>query len=162
MRSFPRRTTLTIVIALVVVGALALPASAAQVIKYQGKTSQDLGITLRVLKKDNGRRFLQSFLVGADLECEDGSTLQYGFGLAHPPPGRRLAPDGGFELGRPFPTRGPTSLHAEGVVEFGAASGTVELRVRRSTARGDSQMCSSGVLDWTAERRKATPAKAAS
>ena len=133
--------------------ALAIPASAGQLITYRGQTSQDRLVELRVLKKESGRRFLCSFVMRASAQCDDESVFRIEVGV-QPRPSPRLGDGGEFELGEPLERARlyATSLHAVGVVKFRRASGTVELVVLGSTAGEPARKCETGELDWSAER----------
>ena len=75
-----RLTMASIVVALMLSVVLALPASAAQIISYEGNTSAATPnrISLGVLKRDDGRRFLQRLRIRYTLTCEDASTYTSG------------------------------------------------------------------------------------
>jgi len=75
-----RLTMASIVVALMLSVVLALPASAAQIISYEGNTSASTPnrISLGVLKRDDGRRFLQRLRIRYTLTCEDASTYTSG------------------------------------------------------------------------------------
>jgi hypothetical protein len=148
---------ISVLLAAGLVLALALPATAGQIITYRGRTSQDRLVEIKVLKRDSGRRFLRSFYVRASAPCDDDSVLRMAVGV-QPRPVQRLGEMGEFELGQP-PDRVrlvAVGLHAVGVVEFRQAAGTAELVAVESDAPG--RTCETGELDWSAERRGIRPA----
>ena len=75
--------------------ALAVPASADQIIRYDGETSAPSfnRVLAYVIKKDNGRRFLTYIAVRSMPICEDATTLRMREHLA----AGRLGEDGAFE-----------------------------------------------------------------
>ena len=149
--------TLTATIVVTLVGS----ASAGQIITYRGETSEAGRVRLDVLKRDSGRRFLNEFLILFTVTCEDGSTgwlggIMVGFG-----PGLRLGEGGEFQYdSRPQPGQ-PSgySFHVAGTVRFGSAEGTFELNYASLTEDDQAQLCTTGVLDWSADRRGSNPAQ---
>ncbi len=93
MRSSARRTVLMVLTGVLTV-ILALPASAGQLIDYEGQTSQDQDVRLEILKRDSGRRFVRDFTILFTTTCEDSTTRDFGLGLR---PGRRLSETGDFQ-----------------------------------------------------------------
>jgi hypothetical protein len=137
---------------------LALPALAAQRITYRGRTSQDEGVRLEIFKKDNGRRVLHDFVVFVTLTCEDASTTEtFGIGLGN---WKRLGDDGSFELHQIYPGVFGFAYDIVGVVRWGSAEGTVEVSAPALTEDGgDATFCTTGLVDWTADRVRSRPAE---
>ena len=136
--------------------ALATPALAGQLIKYRGETSQGERIVVKVLKRDSGRRFLTWFHIEQVSKCEDMSTRQFGFVDARRP-GPRLGPDGQFRLRRPSTRAG--AIHdlewsGQGHMRFGSGAGTFELSFEDDQGAGDGVTCSTGLIEWSVERRR--------
>ena len=85
-----RRTFASIIVALTLSVVLALPASAAQIITYEGNTSAATPnrVGVGVLKRDDGLRFLHRLRVQYTLTCEDASTYTSGVSITgHEAPG---------------------------------------------------------------------------
>ena len=155
MRTFPRRA---VIIAMTVglVLALAVPASADQMISYRGRSSQDDRVGLRVAKRDDGRRLFRAFQATFTATCDDASTHEFGLGVG----GRRLIDDeGSFEIHRPPDPGQPFaySYDIAGTVRFRSAEGTFELTYPSLTDTGEAQLCSTGVVDWAADRLRSEP-----
>jgi len=112
--------------------ALAVPASADQIIRYDGETSAPSfnRVLAYVIKKDNGRRFLTYIAVRSMPICEDATTLRMREHLA----AGRLGEDGAFE-----------KEHVARLTEDGT----------------DAQLCTSGEVTWTVERSNARPLRPA-
>ena len=157
MRTFARRVAVVALTAGLVL-ILALPASAGErIIVYRGETSQAEPVRLRVLKRDSGARFLLGFTVFFTMTCEDGSTGEWGGLIA---PGGRLGEGGEFQfLDRSEPS-GP-SFHFAGTVRFGSADGTLEVNYADLTDDDQAQLCTTGVVDWSADRRRSDPTRIA-
>lgn len=156
MRSSARRSVLVVLAGALTV-VLALPASAAQLITYEGTTTQDGRARLRALKRDNGRRLVTRFSARLTITCEDSSTQTFAFGFARD---RRLSDTGEFhydffETGSFF----RYAFHVTGTVGFRSATGTVEFKYPSLNEAEEVQLCTSGVVDWSAERVRAEPAR---
>ena len=153
------RTALAPTVAILICLVLALPASAAQLIEYQGETSAPSfnRVTAFVLKKDNGRRLLRFIAFRSVLTCEDATTFKsrgtIGIG--------RLDEDGSFSRlidGSELDIA--LYLRVDGTIGFRHGSGSFLLSTARVTSGGtDSQLCTTGELTWTVERVPQTQAK---
>jgi hypothetical protein len=155
VRAFPRRAA-TIVMTAGLVLALAVPASADQLISYRGRSSQDDRVRLSVMKRDDGRRLFRTFAITFTATCDDASTHEFGLGVG----GRRLLDDEGFfEIHRPLDPGQPFAYTYDiaGTVRFRSAEGTFELTYPSLTDTGEAQLCSTGVVDWTADRLRSEP-----
>lgn len=146
-----RRTSLLILTAGLVL-ALALPASAANEVRYLGETSQDRTLSFDVHKRNNGRRF--AFLrIRFLTTCEDASTIfeRWGIYLG------RLDEDGSFDVSRRHDGTYDYWYHIAGTIGFRSAEGTFEFRTGSVTDEPDpqAQLCTTGELTWTAERVRA-------
>jgi hypothetical protein len=154
-----RRPAASICLALMLSGVLAGPASAARMITYKGETSappQDR-IGLAVLKKQDGRRFLNGAGVVFTITCEDATTEDWAMGFVYAGPGERLQEDGQFSVSFDF---GQEFFALEGDIDFGQADGTFEFVAARLTDdHTDAQVCTTGELTWTADRRRSRPAR---
>jgi len=51
------------------------------------------------------------------------------------------------------------SFHVAGTVRFGSAEGTFELNYAALTEDDQAQLCTTGVVDWSADRRRSVPAR---
>jgi hypothetical protein len=155
MRTFARRVVvvaLTAGLALV----LALPASADQIITYRGETSQAEPVILKVLKRD-GERFLTRYSILFTMTCEDGSTGRYA-GLGSIGGLDRLGEGGEFEFAYRERPSGPSYRFA-GTVRFGSAEGTLKFSYASLTDDDQAQLCTTGDVDWLADRRRSDPAR---
>jgi hypothetical protein len=143
--------------------AAAAPSLADQVIRYEGETSATTHnrLALKVLKRDNGRRFIKGADVRYTLTCEDATTERWGIGFGFISTGgwNRVGDDGTFSL--EFGGVGSASYFAlEGTVGFRQGSGTFEVTEARLTDDlSDPQICTTGTLTWMAERTDARPAR---
>jgi hypothetical protein len=154
------RTVVPTVLALGLSVALAIPASASRSITYGGHTSASSPnrFRLEVVKKDNGRRFLR----GADIEytatCEDASTSQGGFGFTVFGGGGgdlRIGANGELSTEQDL---GDFFLAIDGVIGFRHAEGTMVFSQADLTDdHQDAQLCTTGELTWTAERKSSRP-----
>jgi hypothetical protein len=156
MRTLVRYTIVLTMVATLGV-TLALPAVAGQRISYRGRSSQDDRIQLTILKRDSGRRFLSRSLFYITLTCEDASTETFGiggFGDA-----QRLGDDGSFGVHELYPGIFGLAIDIDGVVRWGSAEGTLELSAAALTDDGDAQFCTTGLVDWTADRVGSRPAR---
>jgi hypothetical protein len=157
MRISTRRTTLSVLAGVLSV-VLALPASAAQRISYEGTTTQDERVRLNVLKRDNGRRIVTNFTFRLTVACEDSSTEDLSFRVAQ---NKRLSDTGEFRFDfTSAEVFDAYALHIAGTVSFRSATGTVEFKYPNFTEAEEVQLCTSGVLDWSAERVGSEPARA--
>jgi hypothetical protein len=151
------RTVVSIAAAFVVSVALALPASAGQLIEYRGETSAPSPnrVVASVLKRDSGRRFLNFIGLRSTLTCEDASTQQINFiiGIG------RLGEGGSFA--REINDReAGMYLRVDGAIGFRGGSGTALVNRADLTQDGsDAQLCTTGELMWTVDRTSAQPVK---
>ena len=153
------RTLGPIVVALLLSVALALPASAARIITYRGETSaaKPNRVVLKVLRKDNGRRFLRSFSFIYELTCEDASTERWGTSWSFGRDGRRLGDGGEFSFDY---ENSMDDLAVEATVGFRHVTGTFEAAAARFTDdHQDTQICTTGPLTWSAERTGSSAAR---
>jgi hypothetical protein len=153
------RVTAAMCLTLSLLPALASPALAANQISYRGRTSAppENRIRLRVLKKDNGRRFLNRAFIDLTLICEDATTEDWSIGFGWGGRGEPIQSDGQFSLQYDF---GSDFFGLEGDINFGRASGTFEFAQARLTEdHMDSQVCTTGELTWTADRKGSRPAR---
>jgi hypothetical protein len=134
---------------------LALPALAGRRINYRGSTSQDERMRLEILKKDDGRRFLRGGILYFTTNCEDPSAEVFGISLGR----ARLDDSGGFLLERRNTGIFSFSYTFDGVVRWGGAAGTFEFNYPTLTEDDQAQLCTTGVLDWTADRLGSRPAR---
>jgi hypothetical protein len=86
------------------------------------------------------------------LTCEDASTenfgISFGFGT-----GRRLGDDGSFEFHELSTGIFGLAFDIDGVVRWGSAEGTLDVSIAALTDDGgDAQLCTTGLVDWTADR----------
>lgn len=137
--------------------ALAVPAVAGQRISYRGRTSQDERIRFDVLKRDSGRRFLRNLVIFMTLTCEDASTEQFGIGLGGRGP--RLGDDGSFGIHDVFAGIFGLAIDVDGVVRWGSAEGTLEISGAALTEDGQAQLCTTGLVDWSADRTGSRPVR---
>ncbi|HET6715136.1 MAG TPA: hypothetical protein VFI59_15700 [Actinomycetota bacterium] len=151
------RTVASIAAAFVVSVALALPASAGQLIRYRGETSAPSynRVKAHVVKRDSGRRVLEYIAINFTLTCEDATTQEViafiGIG--------RLAEDGSFAREINRSGRG-LYVRVDGTIGFRDGNGTFLFNLARLTEDGsDAQLCTTGELTWTVERTNAEPAK---
>lgn len=145
------RLTASVGIALLLSTAPATRASAGWVISYWGPTSQDRIALLEVIKRDSGRRFLNTMSLFFIATCEDATTHEFSITFDRR---KRLGEDGEFELMRVASPGEPNSVpyRLEGAVRFGAAEGTFELSYASFRQDGRAQLCTSGVVEWTLAR----------
>jgi hypothetical protein len=139
--------------------ALAPPASAANEITYRARTSAlpDNRIHLRVLKKDNGRRFLNRVLIDLTLLCEDATTEEWSIGFGWGGRGEPIHHDGQFSFELDF---SDAFFGLAGDIDFGRASGMTEFALARlMNDHTDAQVCTPGELTWTAQRKGSRPAR---
>jgi len=155
-----RHAGTSIALALVLSIMLATPAFAARNISYRGETSAPSWnrIGLGILKKDDGRRFIQVLTLRYTFACEDATTERWETFVFWGGRGLRLDENGAFT----FVMDQPDAYFAmTGDVGFRLASGTVEIITARLTDdQSDSQLCTTGELTWSAERTDARPARA--
>ena len=136
---------------------LVVPAVAGQRISYRGRTPQGNRIQLEILKRDSGRRFLSRSTFYVTVTCEDASTETFGIGAFGD--GQRLGDDGSFEMHGLYPGIFGLAYDIDGVVRWGSAEGTLELSASALTDDGsDAQFCTTGLVDWTADRVGSRPA----
>ena len=154
------RGALVLALTAMLVVTLVGSASAGQIITYRGETSEGKNVRLAVLKRDSGRCFLEFFVISFTVTCEDGSTGSLA-GLGFIPRRLRLGEGGEFEFVERSQPSEPSSysFHAAGTVRFGSAEGTFELHYASLTEDDQAQLCTTGVLDWSADRRKSDPAR---
>lgn len=130
--------------------ALAVPASAHQLILYRGTTSAPSHNRVRIfVSKDpvTGARKVVDLRVAGILTCEDATTYPFILHVGH---SRPVDENGDFEfeaLGLSF------FFHLDGTVRWAKASGTFEYSYATVTADGQaSQLCTTGDLTWRASR----------
>ncbi len=155
MKNFARYALVLSVIATLGL-TLAAPAVAGQRISYRGRTSQDERVSLQVLKRDSGHRFIRRLTVFMTLTCDDASTTDFGIGFGI---GRRLGDDGSFGLHDLYTGMFGLAIDIDGVVRWGSAEGTLEISAAGLTEDGDNAtFCTTGLVDWTADRVSSRPA----
>lgn len=157
MRMIGSRTAAQMSIAAMLAAALGGPASAAQLIRYEGTTSaSDWNEThAYVLKRDSGRRILQSIALQVTVTCEDAQaeqwTLIVGVG--------RLGEDGEFSRTIKVAER-TIFIRVDGAINWGGGSGTALYNQAKLTADGSgAQLCTTGELTWVMDRADAQPAR---
>jgi hypothetical protein len=134
--------------------AMTLPAAAADRITYRGTTSQDRRVSLEVLQRENGRRVLWDFRVHFAMTCEDATTRRYGVTWQFI---ERLGADGSFTVkDRVVERVRAFSLAVDGKVRWGSADGTFEFLSPTLTDDDQAQLCTTGPLEWSAEREQAS------
>ena len=141
------RSAVIVVVSLV----LAAPASARQLIAYEGTTSAPTFHRVRasVVKQDDGDRKLKAWRANVEITCEDMSTQRWRIGFG----GYPLGPDGEFDVESLNGEGSGIYIHGTGSLRWGRGSGTLELNVPALTADGqDAQLCTSGDLTWTVNR----------
>ena len=153
------RRAAAVLVALAIAIAVALPAGASQRIKYNGENSQGGKVQLLVLKKRSGVRVLRYFTIRhLTVTCEDASTSGVGvFASAR----ERLTQDGTFDI---VETNGGghggrVRYTITGEVRFRSAAGAFEFRYATLDDGGEAQLCTTGMVDWSAERRAADTAR---
>jgi hypothetical protein len=156
MKNFAHRCALVFTMIAMLGLTLALPALAGQRINYRGRTSQDQRIRFEILKKDDGRRFLGELVIYMTLTCEDASTEDFGIGFGARVP---LGDDGSFEMHQVYSGLFGYAYDIHGIVRWGSAEGTLEISAPGLTEDGGAAMfCTTGLVDWTAERVRSRPA----
>lgn len=134
--------------------SVALPASAGQIISYRGETDQAERVHIEVVKRDSGRRFFSEMMIFFTVTCADGSTGSVsgiGFGRI---PGYRLGENGEFQIDDGFSRY---VFHVTGTVGFRSAQGTFELKYANLNEAEEPQLCTTGVVDWSADRTGSRP-----
>ena len=155
MRIATRCVLVLTIIALLGV-TLAAPAVAGQRIRYEGRTSQEERIRFNVVKRESGRRFLRGLVVFMELTCEDASTEEFGIGFGGII--QRLGDDGSFEIHKVFEGVFGLSIDIDGVVRWGSAEGTLEVKAAALTDdASEAQLCTTGVVNWSADREGTRP-----
>jgi hypothetical protein len=152
-----RHAGMSIALALALSIMLAAPAFAARAISYRGETSATSWhrIGLGVLKKDDGRRFLQFVTLRYTITCEDATTERWETFFFWSGRGLRLDENGAFALIVDEPE---AYFSMSGDIDFRRASGAVEIVTARLTDdQSDAQLCTTGALTWTAVRTDARP-----
>jgi hypothetical protein len=154
------RGALVLALTAMLVVTLVGSASAGQIINYRGETSEAERVRLDILKRDSGRRFLRGFVIFFTVTCEDGSTGSLD-GIGFFPRRLRLGEGGEFEFVERSQPSEPSSysFHGAGTVRFGSAEGTFELNYASLTEDDQAQLCTTGVVDWAADRRRSNPAR---
>jgi hypothetical protein len=148
MRTVTRTIALGVLTASLLVAAT-VPALAARHLFYSGETSQGTRVSLQVLRKADGRRFLTEFRLTARITCEDASTERVGFWLGER---ERLDEDGQVTIELREDGLFGYSFTATATVRRDFAEGTVELITTGLTSDDQAQLCETGVLDWSAQR----------
>ena len=151
--NYCRIGTLGLSIALVL--AIGSAAHSSQRIRYEGETSAGRRITIGVVKRDSGRRFLRTVKIGVEVACEDGTTESFRLSTRFEFEDVRVDGSRPFEYentSAPFTFR-QTFEHIDGTLGWRTGSGTFEYNVGGLTEDGqDAQLCASGDLTWTVER----------
>jgi len=153
------RTAVSITVALALAVTLAVPASAARLIHFDGKTSAAptwRHVTIDVLKKDDGRRFLRAISIDFTLTCEDATTEAWttDFFMGA---GMRLDDGGEFAFEEDFDFM---YFAMDGAIGFRHASGSLLVSAARLTDdHQETQFCTTGELTWTARRSGSTHAR---
>ena len=148
MRTATRTIALLVLSACLTLAATA-PALAARHLTYRGETTQGRRVGLEVLRKADGRRFLTEFFFIARLTCDDATTTTVGFGHG----GRhRLDENGQVTIERREDGLFGYAVTFTATVRREVAEGTVEIIASGLTSDDQAQLCSTGVLDWSAER----------
>lgn len=163
----PTRTATATLVALLLVAALATPASAGQHVRYAGEQSTGERVRASVLQRDGGRWYLQRLgFSSVDIVCEEGQTETFGIGFGfgtRRTPGYRV--DGGRALDKEYRSgffEDVSFLYARltGTFRWLRANGTMVFSLGALTDDGgDSQICTSGEITWTAERAGSRPAR---
>jgi hypothetical protein len=91
------------------------------------------------------------------MTCEDGPTGSL-VGFVSTGGLDRLGKGGEFEVVFRDEPSGP-SFHFVGAVRFGSAEGTLEVNQATLTEDDQAQLCTTGVVDWSADRRSSSPAR---
>ena len=133
---------------------LALPAIAARRITYTGSTSQDERVRLKVVKKDDGRRFVRGGFLYFTTNCEDPSVEVFGISF----PRARVDDSGAFLIEGRNTGIFSYSYLFDGAVRWGRAAGTFEFNYPTLTEDDQAELCTTGVLDWSADRAGSRPA----
>lgn len=158
MRRIGSRIAALMSIAALLAMALAGPASAAQLIRYEGTTSAsdwNEGHAY-VLKRDSGRRILHYIAFQVTITCEDAAAEQWTLIVVM---GRRLGDDG--EFSRTINSAEPSVfIRIDGSFDWGGGNGTAVWNQAKLTADGsDAQLCTTGELTWVMDRTDAQPAR---
>ena len=149
------RTSVVIVLSVMLLVMASLPASADQSIRYKGTTSAASynHVHVGVLKRENGRRQLRYIAFHLTLTCEDSSTDERIVILRY----RRLAENGSFSAEVPRVVK-RTYLRVDGSIGWGGGTGTVLFNNAKLTEDGsDAQLCTTGELTWAVDRGGAHP-----
>ena len=147
------RTTFLLLTAASLMLVAAGPALAARHLSYRGETSQGRRVSIEVLRKADGRRFLSEFYVIARFTCEDASEATVGFASG----GRhRLDENGQVTLERREDGIFGYAVTFTATVRRDFAEGTIEMTTTGLTSDDQAQLCTTGVLDWSAERVRRT------
>ena len=134
---------------------LALPALAGRRINYRGSTSQGERMRIEILKKDDGRRFLSGGILYFTTNCEDPSVEVFGISL----PRARVDDTGAFLVERRNTGIFSFSFTFDGVIRWGGAAGTFEFNYPTLSEDDQAELCTTGVLDWSADRVGSQPAR---
>jgi hypothetical protein len=139
-RTFARRATVGLAVALMMLIALPATASAARIIKYRGELSTGDTVVASVLRRDNRRLFLRK--LGFErlvFTCDEGDGDEVGISwVAYP--GRRLDPDRSFAITE-------SGDLVAGTLHWGHGEGTLEMSYAQ-----DGGTCTTGELTWSVER----------
>jgi len=156
MRTAARATVLVLITASLMLAAAA-PAVAERRIGFKGSTSQDERLRFEIIKRDSGRRVIHRQLVFFNLTCEDGSSSgEWGFRF---PFRERLADDGSFTIEETYSGVLGIRVEMQGLVRWASAEGTLQFDAAGLTEEGGLQLCTTGLLDWTAHRVRSRPAQ---
>ena len=145
----PRKTaSLILVLAIALVGTSATAAAAGQR-RYDGATTQDIPISF-LLRREAAEPFrLKALAFGGDMLCALDDTHQewnvhMSFGRGPTLDGRRLTFDD---------VSAEWAVHITGVFRAQTADGTFRFSVPSLTAEEEAQVCTTGDLTWSANRR---------
>ena len=140
-----RRSIVVAITSAFLLVALAVPASAGQIITYRGELSTGETTVVRVLRRDSGRLFLTKISFGLIvITCDGGGGDEFGIAWQSYP-GWRLAKDRSFEI-----SEGGDLV--TGVLHWRDGEGTVEI-----TYKSHGKICTSGELAWSVERTGSAP-----
>ena len=155
------RIIAAICLALSLLPVLASPAFAAREVIYRGRTSAppDNPSASACARRRTVVDFFNGVGVDLTITCEDATTELWSIGFGWAGRGDPIQEGGRFFVQFEF---GGEFFALEGDIDFGQASGTVEWTVARLTQDHlDAQICTTGELTWTADRKGSRPARLA-
>jgi hypothetical protein len=130
----------------------AAPSSSARVrsglLVYEGATTGGGSVSFDLYRSPNGTLRFGGWDIFATLTCDDATVVTnngFGYGFS---PGRRLDGRNLDDDRHGLDYR----WHIVGRFRNHEAWGQLEFRIATFTAGGDPQACSTGLVDWTAER----------